>query len=67
LPLLSADSRQRKIIFIGVQGGNPLPWDDAEYFDPQQWPPYRKVDLNDEAQLNTIAYRRGILNSLDLV
>jgi hypothetical protein len=49
LPLLPAGSHQQKIIFIGVQGGNPLPWDDAVYFDPLQWPPYRKVDLKDEA------------------
>jgi hypothetical protein len=66
LPALSDDPRHKKIIFIGVQGGNPPPWDDAEYFDPQQWPPYRNVDLRDEAELNRIAYHESVMHVIAL-
>jgi hypothetical protein len=66
LPVLSGGSDSPKIIFIGVQGGNPPPWDDAEFFDPQQWPPYRNVDLADEAQLNRIAYHESVMHVIAL-
>jgi hypothetical protein len=66
LPLRAIERQKGKIIFIGVQGGNPLPLDDAAHFDPQQWPAYHNVDLDDEAQLNRIAYHESVMHVIAL-
>ncbi len=55
-----------KVIFIGVYGGNPPPWEDAAWFDPQRWPAYRDVDLQDEKALNRIAYNDSLMHVVAL-
>ncbi|MBM4298502.1 MAG: hypothetical protein FJ143_12260, partial [Deltaproteobacteria bacterium] len=64
-PLL-AKVKQPKVIFIGVYGGNPPPWEKAAWFDPQSWPSYREVDLRDEAGINRIAYHDSLMHVVAL-
>ena len=45
-PLIGA-VRKPKTIFIGVYGGNPPLWEKAAWFNPQRWPSYQAVDLQD--------------------
>lgn len=62
LPALNIPASAGRIIFIGVHGGNPPTWDNAEWFDPQQWPPYQTVDLQDEETVTQIAYRESVMH-----
>lgn len=64
-PLIDA-VKQPKVIFIGVYGGNPPPWESAAWFDPQLWPPYRAVDLQNETALNRIAYHDSLMHVVAL-
>jgi len=64
-PLIDA-VKQPKIIFIGVYGGNPPPWETAAWFDPPNWPPYRAVDLKNETELNRIAYHDSLMHVVAL-
>ena len=57
---------QPKVIFIGVYGGNPPPWENAAWFDPQLWPAYRVVDLKDETELSRIAYHDSLMHVVAL-
>ena len=60
-PLIGA-VKQPKVIFIGVYGGNPPPWEKAAWFDPQLWPPYRAIDLKNEIEVNRIAYHDSVMH-----
>jgi hypothetical protein len=62
LPALKLPAPDGRIIFIGVHGGNPPAWEDAEWFDPQQWLPYRGIDLRDEHAVTEIAYRESVMH-----
>jgi hypothetical protein len=64
-PLIGA-VKQPKVIFVGVYGGNPPPWENAAWFDPQLWPPYRAVDLENETELNRIAYHDSLMHVVAL-
>ena len=64
-PLMGA-AKQPKVIFIGVYGGNPPPWENAAWFDPQLWPAYRVVDLKNETELNRIAYHDSLMHVVAL-
>jgi len=64
-PLIGA-LKQLKVIFIGVYGGNPPPWEKAAWFDPQLWPLYRAVDLENEMELNRIAYHDSVMHVVAL-
>jgi pimeloyl-ACP methyl ester carboxylesterase len=64
-PLLGVLKRP-KVIFIGVYGGNPQPWESAGWFDPQSWPAYRAVDLRDKTGLNRIAYHDSLMHVVAL-
>jgi len=64
-PLIGA-LKPLKVIFIGVYGGNPPPWEKASWFDPQLWPPYRAVDLENETELNRIAYHGSVMHVVAL-
>jgi len=55
-----------KVIFIGVYGGNPPPWEKAAWFDPQRWPSYLAVDLQNEMELNRIAYHDSVMHVVAL-
>jgi len=63
---LIGELKQPKVIFIGVYGGNPPPWEHAAWFDPQRWPAYRTVDLQDETELNRIAYHDSLMHVVAL-
>jgi len=63
---LIGEAKQPKVIFIGVYGGNPPPWENAAWFDPQRWPAYRAVDLQDEPELNRIAYHDSLMHVVAL-
>jgi len=63
---LIGNVKQPKVIFIGVYGGNPPPWENAAWFDPQLWPAYRVVDLNNETELNRIAYHDSLMHVVAL-
>jgi pimeloyl-ACP methyl ester carboxylesterase len=63
---LIGNVKQPKVIFIGVYGGNPPPWENAAWFDPQLWPAYRVVDLNNETELNRIAYHDSLMHVIAL-
>jgi hypothetical protein len=62
LPALNIPAPDGRIIFIGVHGGNPPTWDDAAWFDPQQWLPYQTIDLQDQDALSQIAYRESVMH-----
>ena len=62
LPALNVPAPTGRIIFIGVHGGNPPTWDDAEWFDPQQWLPYQAIDLQDQRAVTEIAYRESVMH-----
>jgi hypothetical protein len=62
LPALNIPAPEGRIIFIGVHGGNPPTWDDAAWFDPQQWLPYQTIDLQDQDALSQIAYRESVMH-----
>ena len=64
-PLIDS-TKQPKVIFIGVYGGTPPPWDNAAWFDPQLWPPYRAVELKNEVEINRIAYHDSLMHVLAL-
>ena len=64
-PLIAA-LKPPKVIFIGVYGGNPQPWEKAAWFDPQLWPPYRTVDLKNDTELNRIAYHGSVMHVVAL-
>ena len=63
---LIGEVKQPKVIFIGVYGGNPPPWENAAWFDPQRWQAYRAVDLRDEPGLNRIAYHDSLMHVVAL-
>jgi hypothetical protein len=62
LPALKVPASIGRIIFIGVHGGNPPAWEDAEWFDPQQWLPYQGIDLQDQRAVSEIAYRESVMH-----
>ena len=62
LPAVEVPAPAGRIIFIGVHGGNPPAWEDAEWFDPQQWLPYQAVDLQDQRAVSEIAYRESVMH-----
>lgn len=62
LPVLKIPAPAGRIIFIGVHGGNPPTWDQAEWFDPQQWLPYQAINLQDEHAVTEIAYRESVMH-----
>lgn len=62
LPALNIPAPEGRTIFIGVHGGNPPTWDDAAWFDPQQWLPYQTIDLQDGDALSQIAYRESVMH-----
>jgi hypothetical protein len=62
LPALNVPAPAGRIIFIGVHGGNPPTWDDAEWFDPQQWLPYQTIDLQDHSAVTQIAYHESVMH-----
>ena len=62
LPALNVPVPTGRIIFIGVHGGNPPTWDEAEWFDPQQWLPYQAIDLQDQRAVTEIAYRESVMH-----
>ena len=62
LPTLSLPAPGGRIIFIGVHGGNPPTWEDAEWFDPQQWLPYRAIDVQDRSAVTEIAYHESVMH-----
>jgi hypothetical protein len=62
LPSLKLPAPAGRIIFIGVHGGNPPPWEEAEWFDPQQWLPYQAIDLEDQRAVTEIAYRESVMH-----
>ncbi len=62
LPALNIPAPDGRTIFIGVHGGNPPTWDDAAWFDPQQWLPYQTIDLQDGDALSQIAYRESVMH-----
>jgi len=64
-PLIGA-IQQPKVIFIGVYGGNPPPWEKAAWIDPQRWPSYLTVDLKNEMELNRIAYHDSVMHVVAL-
>lgn len=64
-PLIDA-VKQPKVIFIGVYGGSLPPWENAAWFDPQMWPPYRAIDLKNETELNRIAYHDSLMHVVAL-
>ena len=64
-PLIDA-VKQPKVIFIGVYGGSPPPWENAAWFDPQMWSPYRAIDLKNETELNRIAYHDSLMHVVAL-
>jgi pimeloyl-ACP methyl ester carboxylesterase len=45
-----------------VHGGNPPTWEDAEWFDPQQWLPYQAIDLQDQSAISEIAYHESVMH-----
>jgi pimeloyl-ACP methyl ester carboxylesterase len=62
LPTLNVPAPAGRIIFIGVHGGNPPTWDNAEWFDPQQWLPYQTIDLQDHTAVTQIAYHESVMH-----
>ena len=62
LPALKVPAPAGRIIFIGVHGGNPPAWEEAEWFDPQQWLPYQAIDLQDQRAVTEIAYRESVMH-----
>ena len=58
--------KQPKVIFIGVYGGNPPPWEKAAWLDPQRWPFYRTMDLQNETELDRIAYHDSLMHVVAL-
>lgn len=58
--------QKQKVIFIGVYGGTPPSWEETEWFDPKQWPPYREIDLSNERELNEIAFRQSVMHVVAL-
>jgi len=55
-------SKVGKIIYIGVYGGGTPPWEEARYFNPKDWPPYRNV--RQEEELNEIAFQESLMHVL---
>ena len=55
-------SHRRRIIYIGVYGGETPPWDRARYFNPKDWPPYK--NLREEEELNRIAFHDSLMHVL---
>jgi len=51
-----------RIIFIGAYGGDSPSWDEARYFNPKDWPPYRSV-LGEE-EYNDIAFYESVMHVL---
>ena len=62
LPTLTLPAPGGRVIFIGVHGGNPPTWENAEWFDPQQWLPYQAIDLQDQRAVSEIAYRESVMH-----
>ena len=64
LPDLTSNSRSTasKIIYIGVYGGEVPSWDEARYFNPKNWTPYRSV--RHEEDFNDIAFRESLMHVL---
>ena len=56
----AADSKGRKIIYIGVYGGAVPSWEKAGYFNPKDWPPYRNV--RQEEEFNEIAFHESVMH-----
>ena len=64
LRVQSAAARQGRIIYIGVYGGQVPTWEGARYFIPKDWPPYQK--LNGEEDLARVAYHDSLMHVLAL-
>jgi hypothetical protein len=62
LPALNVPAPSGRVIFIGVHGGNPPTWEDAEWFDPQQWLPYQAIDLQNKSAISEIAYHESVMH-----
>jgi hypothetical protein len=62
LPTLNLPAPGGRVIFIGVHGGNPPTWENAEWFDPQQWLPYQAIDLQDQRAVSEVAYRESVMH-----
>lgn len=62
----SRSPQPKKIIYIGVYGGNPPPREEAEWFDPRHWPYYPKVDPLSDKELDEIALRQSGLDAIGL-
>jgi hypothetical protein len=62
LPALKIAAPAGRIIFIGVHGGHPPTWEEAEWFDPLQWLPYQTVNLQNENRLTQIAYHESVMH-----
>ena len=62
LPALKVPAPAGRVIFIGVHGGNPPTWEDAEWFDPLQWLPYQAIDLQDQRAVTEIGYRESVMH-----
>jgi hypothetical protein len=57
-----AGAETGRIIFIGAYGGNSPSWDDATYFNPKDWPPYRSIHREEE--YNDIAFYESVMHVL---
>jgi len=64
LPDLTSNSRSTasNIIYIGVYGGEVPGWDEARYFNPKEWPPYRGA--RQEKDFNDIAFHESLMHVL---
>ena len=57
-------SKQGRIVYIGVYGGEIPAWENARYFIPKDWPPYQ--NLRQEEDLGRIAYHDSLMHILAL-
>jgi hypothetical protein len=57
-------SKQGRIVYIGVYGGEVPPWEQARYFIPKDWPPYQ--NLREEKDLERIAFHDSLMHVLAL-
>jgi hypothetical protein len=60
----SGRTRQGRIIYIGVYGGEVPSWERARYFIPNDWPPYQ--NLRGDGDLSRIAFHDSLMHVLAL-